>query len=177
MPLKSFCDLCGTPATKNRRDFSDVPTKNKEIKTGLGVTVMFNGRANPDNFICDECFAGLLIEAVRTTPTKAADFLDNAEESEHLRAELAARTDELSAKQRLLDKTLTVYEERIAKQQTRMQEDANEIATLADQVLSLQQTAEKRLREQQQLQSQEEIDQLENPVYQESKLRRGAKKK
>ena len=177
--LRTFCDNCGAPASLSARRFEGLSAADNGTKLGLDAVVTYGGAVVPDRHLCDECVVEFLITAAKSFAGSAAaakhrSFLDTSVDQAKVAAKLDQKRSRLDALEAELDTKLTAIAGRESAMETKVADDARQIAVLTAQIGVLRGTFEDRVRQAVAAEAQKKVDMAEEPDFVERVRRREA---
>jgi hypothetical protein len=144
--FKSFCDKCGEPGSYNSKKFEVLASSKPGHVLGLDVTALFNKQAASDHHLCEECFVGVVFEALKTFANAKVvrDYFELVRaggDFTKMKAQLEEREAIVKARHKELD-DLLVENRKLAKKN---QDESEQISTLMAELQSAKNTMDSAL--------------------------------
>ena len=165
--IKYFCDVCDGPAGAPSRRIDELRRTEGDNSIGLDVVLTVNGVVSPEQHVCDDCVAELLLTAARrydNAPVivRQKTVLDGSVDYAKLKQRIEARELALVKREKETDKIAHDARTIAAAAKKRGEEDAAKIALLEAKIIALDAGVEDRIRREVATRDQARIDARDN---------------
>lgn len=168
--LRSFCDICGQPASLHSVHLDNLSTTQGRQTAGLDVVLLIDGTQSDKHHICDECLANLTLDAFKSFEnTKTVKELNQAllglKHIATLKQESALKLEELKKKEADIKRQQSSWERQKGALEDQAAQDKEHIRLLTVQVEVLQAKHEKQIKQIVSNKKQMELDRAEAEAH------------